>query len=48
MKHHGSLTAIDPGATPEAESTVTSREATQSTNINDHSATSETSAVGTS
>lgn len=45
MKHHGSPTVIDPSATPEAESTVTSREATQSTDISDHGATSETAAV---
>lgn len=45
MKYHGSLTVIDPSATPEAESTVTSREATQSTDISDHGATSETAAV---
>ena len=37
-----------PGATPEAESTVTSREATQPIDINDPGATSETAAVGTS
>lgn len=45
MKHHGSPTAVNPSATPKAESTVTSWEATQSTDINDHGATSETADV---
>ena len=48
MKHCSSPTAIDPSATPEAESAVTSREATRSININDHGATSEIAAAGTS
>lgn len=47
-KNPQSINAVDPGATPKAESTVTAETATQSTNINSPDATPKADSAGTS